>query len=80
MGAHVTPLFIKEEDVAKLLGHNITWLRQRAALLEESYGLPKIDPATQLRHREAVEVWARKRNIRHAEDLAGKRGVNFDAI
>lgn len=27
MGFQIAPLFIKEEDVAKMLGHNVRWLR-----------------------------------------------------
>jgi len=57
-------LFIKEVEVAKLLGHNVTWLHANANDLERQYGLPKIDPAIGLRHLEAIEIWARQRNVK----------------
>lgn len=59
----VAPLYVSEQEAAKLLGHNVTWLRSNASVLERQYGFPKIDPATQKRHRGAIEAWAEKRNM-----------------
>lgn len=56
-------LYVKEVEVARLLGHNVTWLRSNSTDLERQYGLPKIDPAIGLRHLEAIEEWARQRNL-----------------
>jgi hypothetical protein len=55
-------LYEKEEVVARLLGHDIRWFRSNVQVLEAQFGFPKIDPAIGLRHREAVELWARRRN------------------
>ncbi|WP_120636072.1 hypothetical protein [Ruegeria sp. EL01] len=63
----MSPLYVKEETIAKMLGHNVTWLRSNAVALERQYGLPPIDPAVGMRHVEAVEEWARERNIRKSE-------------
>lgn len=60
-------LYIADAAVARLLGHGIDWLRANRSDLEQQYGFPKVDPAVGKTHREAVEVWARKRNVR---DLA----------
>ena len=58
------PLYIKEADVAKLLGHNIGWLHENSKTLEAQYGFPPIDPPIGMHHREAIEAWARERNTR----------------
>lgn len=57
-------LYAKESDIARMLGHDVDWLRKNAASLEQQFGFPRIDPATGLRHVEAVEEWARERNRR----------------
>ncbi|MGC0225190.1 hypothetical protein [Pseudooceanicola nitratireducens] len=80
MGFQIAPLFIKEEDVAKMLGHNVRWLRERSTLLEDQYGFPKIDPATRMRHREAVEAWARERNMRPSHSHATRKGANLNEV
>lgn len=58
------PLYIPEAEVARMLGHKIDWLRENAAALEQSTGFPAIDPVVGLRHREAIEEWARERNAK----------------
>ncbi len=63
----VQQLFVKESDIAKMLGHDVKWLRSNSETLERQYGFPKIDPAIGMRHREAVEEWARERNARTAK-------------
>lgn len=63
----VQQLFVKEADIAKMLGHDVKWLRSNSETLERQYGFPKIDPAIGMRHREAVEEWARERNARYAK-------------
>lgn len=63
----VQQLFVKEADIAKMLGHDVKWLRSNREVLERQYGFPKIDPAIGMRHREAVEEWARERNARTAK-------------
>ena len=63
----VSRLYVKEAEIAKMLGHDVTWLRSNLNTLERQYGLPKIDPAVGMRHREAVEEWARERNMRTAK-------------
>ncbi len=63
----VQQLFVKEADIAKMLGHDVMWLRSNSETLERQYGFPKIDPAIGMRHREAVEEWARERNARKAK-------------
>ena len=60
------PLYIKEADVARLLGHDVTWLRANASALETITGFPKVDVVIGMRHREAIEEWARERNFRKA--------------
>jgi hypothetical protein len=57
-------LFIPEREVARLLGHDMAWLRSNAPVLEASTGFPSIDPVIGMRHREAIEEWARERNVR----------------
>lgn len=61
------PLYVKEVEAAKMLRHDVSWLRQNAHVLESQYGFPKIDPAIGMRHREAIEEWARERNFRNAK-------------
>ncbi|GLO70289.1 hypothetical protein VWZ88_12740 [Phaeobacter sp. JH20_36] len=68
----VQSLFVKEAEVAKLLGHDVKWLRANSTTLEAQYGLPEIDPAIGLRHREAIEEWARERNTRKAKSRPGR--------
>lgn len=60
----MSPLYVKEATIAKMLGHDVTWLRANADVLERQYGFPKVDPAVNMRHVEAVEEWARERNMR----------------
>ena len=62
----VDRLYVKEAEIARMLGHDIRWLRSNQTTLESQYGLPKIDPAIGFRHRESVEEWARERNMRTA--------------
>lgn len=59
----ISPLYIPEADVARMLGHKIDWLRENGPVLEVSTGFPKIDPVIGMRHREAIEEWARERNV-----------------
>jgi len=56
-------LYVKEEEAARMLGHNVTWLRSNAETLESQYGFPKIDTAIGKRHKESIEEWARQRNL-----------------
>lgn len=58
------PLFVADRDIARLLGQSLGWLKANVASLEATTGFPKIDPVIGLRHREAVEEWARERNQR----------------
>lgn len=58
------PLYVKEVEAARMLRHDVGWLRANAPTLESQYGFPKIDPAVGMRHREAIEEWARERNSR----------------
>lgn len=62
--ARVERLYINETEVARMLGHEIAWLRTNAATLERQYGFPKVDPATGKRHRPSIEAWAHERNSR----------------
>tara|TARA_R110000796_G_scaffold9452_13_gene32238 strand:+ start:1963 stop:2202 length:240 start_codon:yes stop_codon:yes gene_type:complete len=57
-------LYIKEAEVARLLRHDITWLKKNATCLENQYGFPTVDPAIGHRHRGAIEAWAQERNMR----------------
>jgi hypothetical protein len=57
------PLYVNEQEAAKLLHHDATWLRTNSNVLEQTTGFPKIDPVIGLRHREAIEEWARERNV-----------------
>lgn len=55
MCSSVQQLFVKEADIAKMLGRDVKWLRSNGGTLERKYGFAKIDPAIGMRHREAVE-------------------------
>lgn len=57
-------LFIAEKDVARMLGHDINWLRSNAKNLEDATGFPAIDPVVGKRHRESIIEWARERATR----------------
>lgn len=57
-------LYVSEKVVAQMLGQTTDWLRANGAMLEETTNFPKIDPVIGKRHREAIEVWARERNMR----------------
>lgn len=59
-------LYVKDAEIAKALSQPLTWLKANASMLERQFGFPRIDPAVGLRHREAVEEWARERNMRKA--------------
>ncbi len=59
----VQSLYVNEQEAAKLLRHDVTWLRNNSNALERTAGFPKIDPVIGMRHREAIEEWARERNI-----------------
>lgn len=61
------PLYVKEVEAARMLRHDVTWLRANASVLEAQYNFPKIDPATGMRHKEAIEAWARERNTRNSK-------------
>jgi len=77
------PLYVKEAEVAEMLRHGVDWLRKNAPALEAQYGFPKVDPATGLRHKEAIEKWARERNfrpVRHPERLKEANRENTDAF
>lgn len=81
----VQRLYVKESDIAKMLGHDVRWLRSNSDALERQYGFPKIDPAIGMRHREAVEEWARERNARYAkvrseQSTATEHTENHDAF
>lgn len=83
MPAAPDPLYVKEAEAARMLRHDVTWLRQNAPMLEAQYGFPQIDPATGMRHREAIEEWARERNRRNArrpERLSETNRENTDAL
>lgn len=70
------PLYVKEAEVAEMLRHGVGWLRKNAPALEAQYGFPKVDPATGLRHKEAIEKWARERNFRTARNLERSNHAN----
>jgi hypothetical protein len=77
------PLYVKEAEAARMLRHDVSWLRQNAPTLEAQYGFPKIDPAIGMRHREAIEEWARERNSRRtrgSERLTEANRANPDAF
>jgi len=79
----MSPLYAPDAKIAKMLGHNVTWLRANSAMLEQQYGLPKVDPAIGMRHVEAVEEWARERNMRgsvRAERLPETNQENKNAF
>lgn len=76
-------LYVREVEAARMLRHDVTWLRQNASVLEAQYGFPKIDPATGMRHKESIEQWARERNSRQAPGslkLTEANKENFDAF
>lgn len=58
------PLYISEAEAARLLGHDVSWLRSNASALERQYGFPRVDPAIGKRHRPSIEAWAQERNSR----------------
>lgn len=59
----IDKLYVNEREAARMLGHDVAWLRENARSLEEQFGFPKIDVAIGRRHREAIEEWSRERNI-----------------
>ncbi|MEX0303095.1 MAG: hypothetical protein AB3N24_11780 [Leisingera sp.] len=65
-------LYVSEGSVAKMLGHDVKWLRANSHNLEKQYGFPPIDPAIGKRHRESIEAWARERNTRKAPTRPGR--------
>ena len=65
-------LFVTEKDVAKMLGHDINWLRSNAKNLEEATGFPAIDPVVGKRHRESIIEWARERSQRRLSRGVGQ--------
>lgn len=79
----MSPLYLSDAKIAKMLGHDIKWLRANEDVLERQYGLPPIDPAIGMRHVEAVEEWARERNMRNSarpERLPETNQENKDAF
>jgi hypothetical protein len=68
----VQPLYVNESEAAKLLRHDVTWLRTNSTALERTAGFPKIDPVIGMRHREAIEEWARERNITRLQRVSGQ--------
>lgn len=79
----MSPLYVSDAKIAKMLGHDIKWLRANQTVLEQQYGLPPIDPAIGMRHVEAVEEWARERNMRRSarpERLSETNQEDFDAL
>lgn len=83
MATPITPLYVNEAEAAKLLRHNISWLRSNANALEQQFGFPKIDVATGMRHRGAIEKWADERSSRnlprHKRDIDDDK-ENWDAF
>lgn len=76
------PLYVREEEAARMLRHDVTWLRKNSPALEQQ-GFPKIDPLVGMRHKEAIEAWARERNFRRAMRsgrLTEANQENFDAF
>lgn len=75
-------LYVKEAEVARMLRHDITWLRKNSKILEEQYGFPKIDPAIGMRHRGSIEAWAQERNMRSAvkPELPNASKENWDGF
>jgi hypothetical protein len=65
-------LYKSEAQIARMLGHDVSWLRDNSNTLETQYGFPPIDAAVGMRHREAVEAWARERNMRKAKARLGQ--------
>ncbi len=78
----MTSLFVSEAAAAKMLGRDVSWLRANAATLEVQFGFPKVDLAIGRRHKEAIEVWARGRNIDRQkfpeQTDEDSKGTNFD--
>jgi hypothetical protein len=74
------PLYVKEAEAARMLRHDVTWLRKNAPTLESQYGFPKIDPAVGMRHKEAIEQWARERNTRQAPRSVGLTEANRENV
>ena len=62
-------LYVSEKQVAQMLGQTVDWLRANGPMLEASTNFPKVDPVVGKRHREAIEVWARERNMRRSGGL-----------
>lgn len=76
------PLYVKEEEAARMLRHDVTWLRKNASVLE-AQGFPKVDPLVGMRHKEAIEAWARERNFRRTRNsgrLTKTNQENFNAF
>lgn len=80
MGIPDDALYVKEVEVARMLRHDITWLRANAGTLEKQYGLPKVDPAIGMRHRGAIEEWARERNARRQDPRQHQGEENWNAF
>jgi hypothetical protein len=75
------PLYINEADAARMLGKPTSWLRSNVTTLERQYGFPKVDPAVGMRHKEAIEAWARDRNVRkQSSALSEISKENKDAL
>ncbi len=74
----MSSLFVTEKTVAEMLGRSIAWLRSNAHTLEQTTGFPKIDPVVGKRHREAIEVWARERNVRSVACLSEQDETNSE--
>lgn len=56
-------LYLSEREVARMLGRDLAWLKANLPTMIRQYGFPKIDTAVGRYHREAVEEWARERNV-----------------
>ena len=75
-------LYVSEKETAQLLGRSLTWFKNNRDKLELSYGLPKLDRALNLRNRESLIEWARKRNrnIAKIENSPASNKENYDGF
>lgn len=77
-------LYVSDKVAAQMLGHTIDWLRANREMLERQFGFPKVDPAVGKTHREAIEEWARQRNVeplhKAQERLTETNRENFSAL
>lgn len=76
MPSRVEPLFVKEQDVARMLCCDVRWLHSNSKHLEETTGFPKKDPVLGKRHYESIVEWARERNLKQLRRAVGQLDSN----